>query len=240
MRTQSLFSSFDRNALAAAGKFADRAGAIDESLLITLLEEGPGLSRDATMRRTCSAERRAASSDPLVPLAPLISALSTMAFRDDLTGLYNRRGFSMLGEARLDQWAGSGRHATLFYFDVDRLKQVNDSGGHSVGDALLFQVGRVLSATFRRADVLGRLGGDEFAVLASAENAAGIRSVTERLQRSLQRANQRRTLHPIELSFGTADYRPSRPVTLGRLLVDADRRMYENKRSAISRSGIGR
>ena len=96
----------------------------------------------------------------------LQSELSSLALTDELTGLYNRRGFICLSEVQLKLARRSGCDMVLFFIDVDGLKQINDSFGHSEGDNALIRTAEVLRMTFRESDVLARIGGDEFGALA--------------------------------------------------------------------------
>jgi diguanylate cyclase (GGDEF)-like protein/PAS domain S-box-containing protein len=93
------------------------------------------------------------------------SELQYLADHDPLTGLYNRRRFAVELEREL---AAAERYATggaLLILDLDCFKLVNDSRGHSAGDALLVAVGRAIDGRVRTSDIVGRLGGDEFGIL---------------------------------------------------------------------------
>ena len=95
------------------------------------------------------------------------------SLKDELTGLYNRRGFLTFAEEQV-KLACSGRRELLVVFaDVDGLKAINDGHGHSEGDRALKKAAGVLLTVFRDTDVVARLGGDEFAVLALDCSAAG-------------------------------------------------------------------
>ena len=89
--------------------------------------------------------------------------LSWAASHDRLTGLMNRAAFEALLE-EATEGAAKAPFCALF-IDLDRFKQVNDTGGHAAGDALLRDVARELAACLRKSDTVARLGGDEFAVL---------------------------------------------------------------------------
>ncbi len=159
-------------------------------------------------------------------------ALHTLAFMDELTGLFNRRGFQrsaarMLGQLRLYR---RGRHgALMFYVDVDNLKQANDSLGHEAGDGLLRETARVLRRSFRSRDVIGRLGGDEFAVLAIAKSPKDATLILERLAEAVEENNAGRSGPPLSLSTGYVAYDAAKPKSLVELVRAADGVMYGNK-----------
>lgn len=102
-------------------------------------------------------------------LARQAQALEELAIRDELTGLYNRRGFITMAQQQLKIALRTGTPLLLFFIDLDDLKTINDNLGHQAGDQALVAAARILKSTFREADILGRIGGDEFAILAIVE-----------------------------------------------------------------------
>lgn len=96
--------------------------------------------------------------------------IEKLAFYDSLTGLPNRRLLYERLEYELDIAKRYQRKGMLFFLDLDRFKQINDSLGHSVGDLLLIEVARRLQSLLRKSDTAVRLGGDEFIVLVSPQN----------------------------------------------------------------------
>jgi PAS domain S-box-containing protein len=105
-------------------------------------------------------------------------AMQTMSLTDELTGLYNRRGFMTLAEQQLKVAKRERVSVVLLFIDVDGMKAANDHLGHQEGDALLIAAARVLRKSFREADLVGRLGGDEFAVLSYARHGRKLSSDT--------------------------------------------------------------
>lgn len=93
----------------------------------------------------------------------LQKSLQNLSLLDDLTGLYNRRGFLALAEQHLRVIQRKGA-ALLIYVDLDDLKVINDTHGHLEGNRALIVTANVLRACFRQSDILARLGGDEFCV----------------------------------------------------------------------------
>ena len=104
---------------------------------------------------------------------------------DDLTRLYNRRGFITLAEQQLRIARRQGKDAVVMYAAMDDFKQINDTHGHAVGDRVLAAVARLLQDTVRDCDVVGRLGGDEFTVLALDADGAGARAIQRRVDERL-------------------------------------------------------
>lgn len=153
-----------------------------------------------------------------------------LSLTDELTGLWNRRGFFVLAEQELKAARRGDKRLALFYMDLDGLKQVNDTYGHETGDALLRDAARVLKATFRSCDIVSRLGGDEFAVLA-ANSMQGER-VLRRLQSAIEQLNQGR-VPSLRLSFsiGVVHGVPAQGHSLVDMLAAADAMMYEQKQT---------
>jgi diguanylate cyclase (GGDEF)-like protein len=161
----------------------------------------------------------------------LISALRSLSLIDDLTGLYNRRGFTELGEQYLKLARRSGRAVTVVYLDVDRFKDINDAHGHPVGDQALRRVGEILRNTFRRSDIVARLGGDEFAVLALETSGEPAEWLAQRLREGVSMHNSAGDA-PFQLaaSVGVARAVGDDEVSLDDLLAQADAAMYREKR----------
>ncbi len=158
--------------------------------------------------------------------------LRTLALRDELTGLYNRRGFVTLAEQHLKLARRTGRGAMLVFADVDGFKQVNDRFGHPEGDRALVAVAETLRATFRESDIVARVGGDEFAVLAIEASGASADRIRSRLASTLEDRN-RKAARPYALSVtaGIAVFAPERTSGVEDLIAEADRALYALKRS---------
>lgn len=160
----------------------------------------------------------------------LFSALRSLSLIDDLTGLYNRRGFNDLGEQYLKLARRSGRGVSMVYVDLDRFKTINDSLGHHVGDRALVKVADILRATFRRSDIIARLGGDEFGVLALEASDESSESLVERLRESVKEFNEASPdPYQLAVSIGTARQEDEPGVRLEDLVAEADSAMYREK-----------
>lgn len=149
---------------------------------------------------------------------------------DELTGLYNRRGFHALAERQIKACNRSQKRAALLFADLDGLKQINDRHGHSSGDVVLRQAARALTNAFRDSDIMARLAGDEFVVLAPDADESSVEILKKRLRLQVDALNAEED-HPFELSMsvGASIYDPRAPVSVDELIGIADARMYEEK-----------
>ena len=159
------------------------------------------------------------------------SALQSLSLVDELTGLYNRRGFLAVTEQYLESFQRTDNGLVVLYADLDGLKGINDSLGHLEGDRALVRTAEVLKEAFRSSDIIARLGGDEFVLLASVRADESAESLTERLQQKIDLANaQRNRPYDLSISIGVAHYDPDEGCTIEELMGRADRVMYEEKR----------
>ena len=156
--------------------------------------------------------------------------LQNLSLLDDLTGLYNRRGFLALAEQHLRMIQRKGA-ALLIYLDLDDLKLINDSYGHLEGNRALIVTANVLRACFRQSDILARLGGDEFCVLMTDAVQDSSHQVRKRLQQRTDFINALSSWNfRLSLSVGIADVPVVHQPSLDQLLRIADTHMYAEKR----------
>jgi diguanylate cyclase (GGDEF)-like protein len=201
----------------------------DEEVGIATVQGG---AQDYMVKEEVQASVLARSLRHAIERHRLLSALRSLSLIDDLTGLYNRRGFSDLGEQYLKLAKRSGRGVTMVYLDLDRFKTINDSLGHHVGDRVLLKVGDILKATFRRSDIIARLGGDEFGVLALEASRESSEMLIERLRSSVVEFNQTSPEpYEISVSIGMARHEDGMHICLDELVTEADNAMYREKHS---------
>jgi diguanylate cyclase (GGDEF)-like protein/PAS domain S-box-containing protein len=164
-------------------------------------------------------------------LKEALSKLETLSLVDDLTGLYNRRGFFTIAAEHFKMADRYRKKMFLLFMDLDNLKNINDTYGHHIGDQALICIADILRKTFRSNDVKGRMGGDEFAVFLMDAAREGVAAAESRLRKGIDAFNDSED-YPFQLSIsvGISYYDPSHPCTIDELLVRADKIMYEEKR----------
>jgi diguanylate cyclase (GGDEF)-like protein/PAS domain S-box-containing protein len=159
--------------------------------------------------------------------------LRALSFVDDLTGLCNRRGFLTLAEQQLKIANRTKDKMLLFFIDLDDMKWINDTLGHLEGDRALREVATILKETFRESDIIARMGGDEFVVLSIEKTGNNTELLKTRLQEHIESHNYRKgdKHFKLSISMGIAIYDPEYPCFIDKLLSQADKLMYEQKRN---------
>ncbi len=161
--------------------------------------------------------------------------LRALSLHDELTGLYNRRGFLNLAQQQIKIADRTKTYKImdeilLLFIDLDNLKQINDELGHNEGDRTLVDIAKILKKTFRESDIIARFGGDEFAILALKTRED--KTLCERLQKNIDAYNVLgNSSYTLSISIGVAIYNPEKPSTLDELISRADTLMYEHKKS---------
>jgi diguanylate cyclase (GGDEF)-like protein len=156
--------------------------------------------------------------------------LQELSLTDELTGLNNRRGFSVLADQLIGMANRLRMNLVLFYVDLDGLKQINDALGHAAGDQALKEAASILKASFRVTDIIARLGGDEFVILAAESKENSTIMMLERLQVKIDTQVPLSAGHKISMSIGQAHYDWKKPIPIADLIKESDRSMYEVKK----------
>lgn len=158
--------------------------------------------------------------------------LQSYTLSDELTGLYNRRGFMTLAEQQVKIADRMKGRMLLIFADVDDLKMINDTLGHLEGDRALIDTAHLIRETFRESDIVARIGGDEFVVFTMETYEINAEVLISRLQENLDAFNAKSTRrYKLAVSVGIARYDPEKPSSIDELLARADRLMYEHKQS---------
>lgn len=170
-----------------------------------------------------------------------LTDLQEMVYRDELTGLYNRRHFYEVARMEVEKAKVSRQPLAVVLLDLDGLKLINDEYGHRVGDEVLAGLGRVIETHTRGNDVPARLGGDEFGIVMPSTDKRGAFALARRLWASLESTPMYESgdisLH-VTVSIGLAGY-PWGGESVEEMIQWADADMYANKVSRkIAREAV--
>ncbi len=164
--------------------------------------------------------------------------LRELAFRDELTGLFNHRYFQEVFEAEIERSIRYKHPLSFFLLDIDFFKKVNDTYGHLAGDQVLREVGQTMRKLVRNSDIVARYGGEEFAIVLPETGVAGARVLAQRIRRGIEQ---------LKIAFG--DQVISVTVSIGitctdmdeteleraALIESSDNKLYEAKRTGRNR-----
>ncbi len=162
-----------------------------------------------------------------VKLKKALEKLEDMSLKDELTGVYNRRFAYEILSKQIQMANRDHGHFVICFIDIDHLKRVNDSFGHSAGDELIITVATTLQNSIRSSDFLFRMGGDEFLLLFPKANLKESRELVERFRRKISR--QKIQGIPVNFSFGLSKYSPGDLSSTSDLIKLADSEMYKDK-----------
>ena len=163
--------------------------------------------------------------------------LKEYSFKDEVTGLYNRRFFSIRLEEEVSRYRRFNHPVSVVLVDLDGFKAVNDDLGHGAGDESLRDMAEILTRFSRGINVICRYGGDEFAVLLVETSKAGARLYADRIRQVLSRhrfAHGRR----LTASFGIASLPEDVPPTAEEIMRAADEALYAAKRAGKNRVSV--
>lgn len=157
------------------------------------------------------------------------SQLQLLSITDELTGLYNRRGFLFHGNKIFQESNKEKRRMFLYFIDMDGLKIINDTLGHKAGDEAIQALSKILKQSFRLTDLIARMGGDEFAVIV-VDSHVSSDTVINRLQRKLEDFNNQGDYpYRLSASIGFEEYDPEKHMTIEEMVEMADKKMYHHK-----------
>lgn len=153
-----------------------------------------------------------------------------LAIIDELTGLYNRRGFNSLSPAIFGRGLETEDQGFICYFDLDRFKQINDRLGHQMGDAALEEFAAALRNVFRKDTLIARLGGDEFVAMGVETRPNQVEDTINDLVALLSEHNEQADARfVLETSAGFTRFGRGETRSLDELLAAADGALYSNK-----------
>jgi diguanylate cyclase (GGDEF)-like protein len=199
----------------------------DETIALTAVREG---AQDYIVKGQFDEKLLVRAINYAIERQKTVLQLHTMSYKDELTGLNNRRGFMIQTEELMNLCRRNSSVLTVFFIDLDGMKWINDTLGHKEGDTALIDTADIIRSCFRESDVLARLGGDEFAASVLMDDDAGIDAVTKRIREKVKKLNDSGLRnYELSLSIGNAVYTCGEESAQA-LLNKADAMMYEDKK----------
>jgi diguanylate cyclase (GGDEF)-like protein len=200
----------------------------DEDFALRIVQHG---AQDYLFKRELEGHTLARVMRHALERHKMLQELRALSLSDELTGLYNRRGFFHLATRQLLIASRMSKKIALIYCDMDNLKQINDKLGHEEGSRAIKDLAGVLTNSVRDSDIVARLGGDEFAILLVESDVAFMEAVGKRIQSNIDAFNLTLSRpYKLAASLGLAACEPGKPVDIDKLLSMADKLMYADKR----------
>ena len=165
--------------------------------------------------------------------------LRNLAFRDELTGLYNQRHFLSSLEIELERATRYTRPFSLVLMDLDHFKQVNDEYGHRAGDIVLKAIGQILNEQSRNTDIACRCGGEEFAIICPETAIDSAATLAERVRKAIEEKEIFLDEIPLKvtISVGVAEYLwENGEKTSTDIFEVADQALYQSKHEGRNRA----
>ncbi len=199
--------------------------------------------------------RIASLASPLI-IAPLLSwwfiglllrinsieqEMRNLATYDVLTGVYNRSTFFNIANTLLNLMKREKLDLTILFIDIDHFKNINDSYGHDIGDAVLKEFGSYLIKKIRNSDVVGRIGGEEFLIVLPKTNSTNGQKIAETIRQGLidnEMAYTGNSSIRITISIGISSFNAMNESNIDQLVKNADSALYEAKRNGRNMSNI--
>jgi diguanylate cyclase (GGDEF)-like protein len=175
-------------------------------------------------------ERTSELQNALKELSLANVKLEQISVRDELTGLLNRRGFLSTASRHIALSRRTMSNFICIFFDLDKLKLINDTYGHAQGDIAIKAMADILNKSFRTTDVIGRMGGDEFTVLAVDCSEQYYEQITKRMDLQVEEYNTiQKNPWKLDYSSGMVASRHEENFDIDTLLKLADQALYKVK-----------
>jgi two-component system, cell cycle response regulator len=204
-------------------------GLSDENLGIASIEKG---AQDYLVKGNYDVNTLIRSMIYSMKRKEILSIMQSMALYDDLTGVYNRRGFIEIALQQIKLLKRNKKGFIFMLADMDGLKTINDTLGHIVGNEAIKATINIFKKVFRESDIIGRIGGDEFVILINDSIEKYKEELIERINHALSEYNNehKNKQFNLSMSIGAIYQNCSNPFTLEDLFKKADELMYEQKK----------
>ena len=159
----------------------------------------------------------------------ILEALYKTTIVDELTELYNRRGFYTMGNEQIGLAKRHNEEMFIFYIDLDGMKEINDTLGHVYGDRALIGTAGIMQRSFRNTDILARVGGDEFVAMAVRAKTEFVPVIKKRIEDFVDEENKALDGYQISLSIGVSSVNLDLDDPIDKAISEADKEMYKAK-----------
>jgi len=160
-----------------------------------------------------------------------------LATIDELTEIYNRRGFFASASQSLNLCRRQSLPVSLVFLDLNKFKQINDRFGHAQGDKVLREFAQLLTRVCRQTDISARIGGDEFVLLLPNAIATEVKKILMRFEDLVAQSNTDQPKeYTIAYSYGVVHFDKDRHLSLDDLLTEGDQIMYKRKQNAANKT----
>ncbi len=160
----------------------------------------------------------------------ILDSLYRTTIVDELTELYNRRGFYTMGNEQIGLAKRHNEDIFIFYIDLDGMKEINDNAGHLYGDKALINTAGIMQRSFRNTDILARVGGDEFVAMAVRTKSKFVPIISQRIKDLVEEENSTLKEYQLSLSIGVSKVNLESKKPLDEAISVADKEMYKAKR----------
>jgi diguanylate cyclase (GGDEF)-like protein len=166
-------------------------------------------------------------------------SLHTLAITDSLTGIKNRRAFFEMAEQIFQIVQRSKEELAILMIDIDFFKKINDTHGHTMGDAVLKHITSHISKRLRKSDVIARYGGEEFIIMLPKTNAKGAGYTAQIIKEYIEKNPYQKGVHIVNttVSIGSAQFQDDKK--LETIITRADEALYEAKEQGRNRVVMG-
>ena len=160
----------------------------------------------------------------------LLEKLRVQSITDELTSLYNRRGFLNFFQKKIEYAQRYNKGLVLFFVDIDGMKWINDTLSHNHGDIALIETANILKSTFSYNDIISRIGGDEFGIISLDSNPEVVDKKIQKLMINQDALNNTKKYDfKLSISVGNSYFDSANPINIDELMSKADELMYRNK-----------
>lgn len=224
------FLSVDKHHICVPMIIGDSTGGVAQFVF------GVDSDPDDMRKRVMRAQQYIKEALPVLEAKRLMDTLKESSLRDPMTGLYNRRFLEEYSETLVAMTHRRGTNLSLLMCDLDFFKEVNDSYGHNVGDAVLKETSNIIRDSVRSSDIVVRFGGEEFLAVLQDSKEGECKNVAEKIRKRIEETKVKMPRGFIQktISIGISEF-PKDTANFWQSIKFADIALYKAKDSGRNR-----